>query len=410
MNAARIAATSIAAAALLLPLQSARPQAPIDWKPFFTLRPEEGTGFRVDSTAVIPEAGVPGINIANDGRVVLGWGSTTAGGRRAGTTPDTGRTFIPLTGVQQPMHVDAAFIYFPDGRTRFVAEEPLPNRPPTPHKSRLISYISTDGLNWTREPGVRYQPGPDDDSIASVPSALQIRDSLWRLYYVGDWYRTNGTRTALSTDWGLTWQPESRTNILRPNDVDPHPMYLTDGRVRIYHRNMRAPGGIGYTDGDGFRFDTAATRMLIPDGSAFTDLKLDPAVVRFPGGRIACYIGAAPAQPGNHQPKVIVAWGLPPTGVSPSPPARPAAAVLHQNFPNPFNPTTTIRYDLREHGPVRITVRDVLGREVTVLVDAVQAEGYHAVTFDAANLPSGVYFCSMRAGPLTQSVKLLLVR
>lgn len=293
-----------------------RTSTPVEWKPYFTLQSEEGISFSLDTTTVIPDAMVPSVNIANDGRIILGFASPQ-GGRGQATTTDTGKTFVPLTGYAKAEAGDGAFIYLPDGRTRFVAEEPLPTSTPQRHKSRLVSWISSDGINWNREPGVRYQPGAEDDSIASVPVALQVADSLWRLYYVGDWYRTNGVRTALSTDWGWTWEAESCGNILRKNDIDPHPVYLTDGGIRIYHRYLQqGQGGIAFTDGEGLIFDTTKTKILLPDSKGGQNLLLDPAVVKFPNGRVACFIGALPRlnQPGN--PKIIVAWAT-------TPPAAP---------------------------------------------------------------------------------------
>ncbi len=78
----------------------------------------------------------------------------------------------------------------------------------------------------------------------------------------------------------------------------------------------------------------------------------------------------------------------------------PAAFTLHQNFPNPFNPTTMIRYDLPHAARVTLTVHDLLGREVSRLVDADMAAGSHMATWNGRNgngmlAASGVYFCRM---------------
>ncbi len=65
---------------------------------------------------------------------------------------------------------------------------------------------------------------------------------------------------------------------------------------------------------------------------------------------------------------------------------------LEQNCPNPFNPSTEIRYQMSELRHVRLTVFDFLGREVAVLVDEEKPAGYHAVRWDASRMPSGIYF------------------
>jgi hypothetical protein len=78
----------------------------------------------------------------------------------------------------------------------------------------------------------------------------------------------------------------------------------------------------------------------------------------------------------------------------------PKAFALEQNFPNPFNPTTTIYYQLPTGSRVGIVVYDLLGREVKRLVDEVKEAGYHQEWFDASGIASGVYFYRMTAEAL----------
>jgi hypothetical protein len=88
----------------------------------------------------------------------------------------------------------------------------------------------------------------------------------------------------------------------------------------------------------------------------------------------------------------------------------PESFVLEQSYPNPFNPETRISYGLPEAAHVRLVVYDILGREVTTLVDEVQTAGYKSVKFDAGHLASGVYFYRLQAGAFTQLRKMLLVK
>lgn len=81
-----------------------------------------------------------------------------------------------------------------------------------------------------------------------------------------------------------------------------------------------------------------------------------------------------------------------------------------ENYPNPFNPTTVVRFNLRAEGQVHLRVFDMLGREVAELVNGFLTAGEHQVTFDASNLASGMYLCSLEAGGKTSIRKLLLVR
>jgi hypothetical protein len=80
------------------------------------------------------------------------------------------------------------------------------------------------------------------------------------------------------------------------------------------------------------------------------------------------------------------------------------------NYPNPFNPTTTIRYDLPVDARVSLKIYDILGREIMTLVDGFVAAGYHHVELDASKLASGVYFYRLTAGSFTAVRKMLLLQ
>ena len=88
----------------------------------------------------------------------------------------------------------------------------------------------------------------------------------------------------------------------------------------------------------------------------------------------------------------------------------PPAYALHQNYPNPFNPSTTIQYELPNSSVVRLSVYDILGREVTALVNERRDAGVHEVRFDGSNLASGVYFYRLQAGDFVQSRKLTILK
>jgi hypothetical protein len=83
---------------------------------------------------------------------------------------------------------------------------------------------------------------------------------------------------------------------------------------------------------------------------------------------------------------------------------------LSQNYPNPFNPSTTITFELPKSAVVRLSVYDMLGREVSVLVNERRDAGVHEVKFEASALSSGVYFYRLQAGDFTHTKRLLLLR
>lgn len=83
---------------------------------------------------------------------------------------------------------------------------------------------------------------------------------------------------------------------------------------------------------------------------------------------------------------------------------------LSQNHPNPFNPTTRIDYSLREPGITRLTLYDLLGREVAVLINEHQPAGKYQLTFDAGNLSTGLYFYQIESGNFKAIKKMVLVK
>jgi hypothetical protein len=83
---------------------------------------------------------------------------------------------------------------------------------------------------------------------------------------------------------------------------------------------------------------------------------------------------------------------------------------LSQNFPNPFNPTTVISYQLPVAGNVRLIVFDMLGRVVAVLENEKKAPGRYQVKLDGSGLASGVYFYRIQAGSFAETRRVLLLR
>jgi hypothetical protein len=86
------------------------------------------------------------------------------------------------------------------------------------------------------------------------------------------------------------------------------------------------------------------------------------------------------------------------------------AYALEQNFPNPFNPATTIQYALPNAANVKLTVFNVLGQETATLVDEPRPAGIHTVRFDGSRLASGLYFYRLQAGTYVEMKKLVLIR
>jgi hypothetical protein len=98
-----------------------------------------------------------------------------------------------------------------------------------------------------------------------------------------------------------------------------------------------------------------------------------------------------------------------PTGVEEQQMTVPEHFVLHQNFPNPFNPTTRIPYSVSRGGHVELTVYDITGRAILTLVDRNEQPGLHIAEFDASHLASGVYLYRLEAGGIAVATKKALL-
>ncbi len=99
-----------------------------------------------------------------------------------------------------------------------------------------------------------------------------------------------------------------------------------------------------------------------------------------------------------------------PTGVSDQRAQLPSRFALDDAYPTPFNPTTTIRYQLPEESDVTLRIYNVLGRLVTTLIDAKQNAGYKSVSWNGNDCPSGVYFYQLQAGNFSAVKKMILAR
>ncbi len=90
--------------------------------------------------------------------------------------------------------------------------------------------------------------------------------------------------------------------------------------------------------------------------------------------------------------------------------STPMVFNLEQNYPNPFNPSTTIKYSIPSTSKVKLTLFNLLGEEVTTLVNEEKVAGNYSVEFNAASLPSGVYFYHLKAGEYVNTKKMILLK
>jgi hypothetical protein len=89
---------------------------------------------------------------------------------------------------------------------------------------------------------------------------------------------------------------------------------------------------------------------------------------------------------------------------------NPNVFELHQNYPNPFNPTTILSYDLKADARVRLTVFNLVGQVVQVLADEFQPAGFYEMSFDASQLPAGIYLYKLQVGEYSSVKRMTLVK
>jgi hypothetical protein len=117
----------------------------------------------------------------------------------------------------------------------------------------------------------------------------------------------------------------------------------------------------------------------------------------------------------NHPPSSNDRWIFNPSITSVKDRSYPVEFSLSQNFPNPFNPSTTIQYTLQRQEFVRLRIYNLLGQEVATLLEQAQNAGEHTILWNGTNsegkiVTSGVYFYRLETGTFARTKKMLLLR
>ena len=199
-----------------------------------------------------------------------------------------------------------------------------------------------------------------------------------------------------TVDGGATWNTLSHTIL---DNLAPSNLQHIPGTSSTY---IVAGGRTPVMRGTAITYDAGETWTLIDTlGCQFINFASDDVGwgSQFPTNVVYKYVG-----PSTSVEEEII--NLLPTGYS-----------LSQNYPNPFNPNTKIRYSVPQSSKVVIKVFDILGKEITTLTNEQKITGTYELTWNASNLPSGVYFYRLNvyptngwAGEFTQTKKMLLVK
>ena len=184
-----------------------------------------------------------------------------------------------------------------------------------------------------------------------------------------------------TTNSGSSWSSEALPNPLAKTDID-----FTD---ELNGWVIGRSGNILHTTDGGTTWTPEVSHTL-------SELN----AIRFTSPTNGWVVGASGIVL-HYQPDAVTGVGDPPL---------PQTTALLQNYPNPFNPAATIRYTIAARGRVVLTVSDLLGREVAVLVDEMEGPGEYEARFDGAGSPSGVYLVRLHSGSFNDSRKLVLLR
>jgi hypothetical protein len=146
----------------------------------------------------------------------------------------------------------------------------------------------------------------------------------------------------------------------------------------------------------------------VPMANYYSDKFFPRAVSDGKGGVIAAWLDARP-NGGVYAGKVDSQGNVITSVPFSSQIAPPMEIALFQNFPNPFNPETVIRYQISVVSHIKLTVFDLLGREIAILVNERKEPGEHSVRFVGQNFPSGIYFYQLIAGTQTITKKMVII-
>ncbi|HTY38738.1 MAG TPA: alpha/beta hydrolase-fold protein [Bacteroidota bacterium] len=268
--------------------------------------------------------------------------------------------------------------------------------------SVLVSSVaySRDGTEGPMFDGLRL-------AVVDPPAVVNNRDST-------RWTKGSSTLSAVVSTPVIYAGPDTIRGIAYPADYEirisdrvvdtsssylgaaPTPIYFTVWNVTEHHR---VDVVFGELDNNGriSRFDELYILEKTPGGQQIVAWEIffsgDDRAILPSAGDVFSIGTTKPLRSGDMFEFTSIASSLPSTTID-----LPFIAELSQNFPNPFNPRTTIQYRLSSGGETDICVYDLLGRKVAVLLHSIQTKGTHTLLWDASGLSSGLYVYRLRSG------------
>jgi len=295
----------------------------------------------------------------------------------------------------------------------------------TPSDDQAIGLAtSADRIVWTRYPGnpvLDVGPAGSWDERKISTASIYFDGSGYFMWYTGRGVREGSIGLATSPD-GIHWTKHPENPLLQPgppgsweqNSAEAPKVVRIDSLFHMFycgHDPVISAFQIGYaTSLDGIRWTKFVGNPILTRGSAseWDGQSLGLSGVLFRDNKFHLWYNGLRVHSTYWQ--IGYATSERGTLAVPSDGLRPTEFRLSQNYTNPFNPSTTIRYDLPYTSVVQLVVYNALGQRVATLVQGEKEVGYHETQFDASGLSSGAYFYRLTADNFTQTRKLLVIR
>jgi photosystem II stability/assembly factor-like uncharacterized protein len=244
-------------------------------------------------------------------------------------------------------------------------------------------FVNQDGVWLSQDTARTWTVYPVDGSF----EAYDFLDSAngWTALWGGQW-----KKMAYTTDGGRTWQLVDRPFASQTQDMFLYREHYSGGIIAL---------AAGY--------DGTLTQFMQQNGYAYAI----PTYTGVPLYKFASYRNGSTLHiwlAGDGM--TVLHYVAYVVGVQQEARLSINSYSLFQNYPNPFNPSTLIQYTIPRQARVRLTVHDILGRQVAQLEDGVKQAGRYEVHWNASAFPSGVYFYRLQAGSFSETKKLLLLK
>ncbi len=286
--------------------------------------------------------------------------------------------------------------------------------------SPTTGWVVGDGgaILYTQNGGIDWEP--------QVSGTNEILDKVEFVDSQNGWILLRNSSLLRTTNGGATWTPQDvdEFDVLDLSFLDAQTGWACTARIRkttnggtTWTPQYTSPGiltaihmlnaNVGWAVGNAVMYGTIArttngganwTIQYLDSNFAFTEVTgISEQHAWAVGGSVFTGVG------------VIIHFDAM-TSAASEPTEIPAGFALQQNYPNPFNPQTTIAFDVPRAGHITLRVTDINGREVAILEEGAVTAGQHQVTFDGADLASGIYFATLRAAGFSQTQKMILLK